>query len=142
MQANLLFTKKPEALTGYWIAQIDGAKSKTLKGFYKEIAAVLDFPDYFGFNLDSLDEFLNDLSWITEENIVLFIADSQYFIDNNSDQDKLNSLLALLDEAAYNWKMTENNDQLIPQKKLKIAFSPNKRLKQLLDRLGIKYEIL
>lgn len=39
----------------------------TLREFYELIAKTLEFPDYFGFNLDSFDEMINDLSWMENE---------------------------------------------------------------------------
>lgn len=40
---------------------LDGSKMATLDGAYAEIASKLSFPDYFGRNLDALEECLQDL---------------------------------------------------------------------------------
>ena len=143
MQANFLLSGNPDSLTGYRVARIDGAKSQTLSRFYKEIAGVLEFPDYFGFNLDSLDELLNDLSWIKEEKILIFIDGSEHFIENEPDPERLHHLLVLLDETAGNWKNSDpEKGNNFPAKELKIVFSPGEKLKQLLRRLDIKYDVL
>lgn len=142
MQTNFLLSGNPDSLAGYRVARIDGAKSQTLTGFYKEIAAVLEFPDYFGFNLDSLDELLNDLSWIKEEKIALFITGSEHFIENDPDPERFQNLLVLLDEAAGNWNRLDlDKDNNSPGKELKIVFSPNDRLNQALRNLDIKFDV-
>jgi len=143
MQTNFLLTGNPDLLTGYRVARIDGTKSQTLTGFYKEIARALEFPDYFGFNLDSLDELLNDLSWIKEDKIVIFITGSEYFIANDPDPERLHNILVLLDETAGNWISPDNNKYInSPGKELKIVFSPNERLKQVLRSLDIKFDVI
>lgn len=142
MQANFLLSGNPDSLAGCRVARIDGANSQTLTGFYKEIARALEFPDYFGFNLDSLDELLNDLSWIKEEIIVVFITGSEHFIANDPDPERLQDLLVLLDEAAGNWnRLDPDKDNNSPGKELKIVFSPNEKLKEVLRNLDIKFDV-
>ena len=102
----------------------------------------MEFPDYFGFNLDSLDELLNDLSWIKEDKIVIFITGSEHFIENDPDPERLQDLLVLLDETAGNWqRLNMDKDNIFPGKKLKIIFSPNDRLKLVLRNLDIKFDV-
>ncbi len=60
-------------VNGIFLAFIDGQKSVVLNHFYDEIAKALNFPDYFRHNFDSLDECMNDLSWIEEREIRLLI---------------------------------------------------------------------
>lgn len=60
-------------INGAFIAFLDGEKCAVLAHFYEEIAKALNFPDYFHPNFDSLDECLNDLSWISEREIHLLI---------------------------------------------------------------------
>lgn len=61
--------------------RLDGKKTKTLSKFYKKIAKRLQFPDYFGFNLDALDECLSDLDWIEQPNVVLYIKNFKNFLN-------------------------------------------------------------
>ena len=46
---------------GYQIVRIDAAAPKTEHEFFGAIATALDFPDYFGHNLDALNDCLGDV---------------------------------------------------------------------------------
>ena len=59
-----------------FVAVLDGAKIATLDAFYKSISQALNFPDYFGENLDALDELLYDLDWIEQDQVILLITES------------------------------------------------------------------
>jgi RNAse (barnase) inhibitor barstar len=86
---NFLIINNLEILKDYRIVKIDGLKAHTLRGFYEEIAKGLDFPEYFGFNLDSLDEMLNDLSWVEQAKIAIYISNSEHFVEKERNPDKL-----------------------------------------------------
>ena len=58
---NLIITDTPEELDAFSLIRIDAKRCKTLRDFYETVAETLHFPDYFGFNLDSFDEMINDL---------------------------------------------------------------------------------
>ncbi len=58
---------------GTYLAFVDGQQCAVMAHFYEEIAMALNFPPYFRHNFDSLDECLNDLSWIGEKEINLII---------------------------------------------------------------------
>lgn len=47
--------------SGHWIARVDGRAAADKAALLALIAAALRFPDYFGGNLDALDECLRDL---------------------------------------------------------------------------------
>lgn len=50
---------------GIHLATIDGASISTKRGLFEALQAALQFPDYFGFNWDAVNECLRDLnSWI------------------------------------------------------------------------------
>lgn len=83
------------------VARIDGAKTKTLKRFYKKIASKLDFPDYFGTNLDGLTDMLCDLSWLKESHVVLYIKNPDAFLSGEK-KSKKNEVLEIFAEAASN----------------------------------------
>ncbi len=84
-------------LNGNFLAFIDGEKCDTLDVFYKEIAKALDFPDYFGYNLDALDEAICDLNWIEDKTISLFIFHYDKFLSR--DKDKLEVINAIFSHA-------------------------------------------
>ena len=83
------------------VARLDGAKTKTLKRFYKKIANRLDFPDYFGKNLDALADMLCDLSWLEETHVVLYIKNPDAFLSDEK-KSKKNAVLEIFAEAASN----------------------------------------
>lgn len=137
---NFLITNNLESLNGYHIAQIDGLKAYTLRGFYEEVAKALSFPEYFGFNLDSFDEMLNDLSWLEQSKIAIYITNSDSFVEKERNPDKLPTLLDLLDATCEDWKWIDEDDE-ISKKELIIAFSPSERITKLLDSQEISYDM-
>ncbi len=64
-----------------FVADLVGKKNRTLRTFYAQVARVLHFPDYFGKNLDALDECLADLSWVEAENVALLVHGSDVFLN-------------------------------------------------------------
>jgi RNAse (barnase) inhibitor barstar len=137
---NFLIINNVDSLIDYRIAQIDGQKAHTLRGFYEELANALDFPEYFGFNLDSLDEMLNDLSWVNESKIAIYVTNSEQFIKKERNPDKLPTILDLLDATCEDWKWIDEDDD-VPKKEIVVAFSPSERIIQLLDSQEISYEV-
>ncbi len=82
-------------VNGVFFAFLDGEKCAVLAHFYEEIAKALNFPDYFHPNFDSLDECLNDLSWIKEKEIQLLIFNfSDLLFEEPHHLEVVNSILA------------------------------------------------
>ncbi len=136
---NFYIINNLEQIKGYHIVEIDGQKAHTLRGFYEEIAKGLAFPEYFGFNLDSFDEMLNDLSWLEQDKIAIYISNSEFFVEKERNPDKLPTLLDLLDATCEDWEWFDEDGDL-PKKELIIAFSPSERIIKLLDSQEISYE--
>lgn len=86
-----------------FVADIDGRKARTLRGFYPRIAKVLLFPDYFGKNLDALFDCLCSLEVVGKQDIVLLIRHAEAFLDKEKPEKK-QAALAVLREA----EKTEN----------------------------------
>jgi RNAse (barnase) inhibitor barstar len=84
-------------VNGNFLGFIDGQKCTTLQQFYTEIAKALEFPDYFGNNLDALDEALCDLSWIEEKTILLLIFHYDKFM--SEDKENLQVINAVFSHA-------------------------------------------
>ena len=74
-----------------FIAHIDGKKVLTLRQFYEEIADLLEIPD-FGFTLDSLNDALNDLQWLEDERVILYVTNTNEFISKERDPAKVGSV--------------------------------------------------
>lgn len=80
---------------GMFLAFIDGQKCSVIKYFYDEIASALNFPEYFTHNFDSLDECINDLSWIEEKQIMLLIFNyDDLLYEEKYNLDVVNNILA------------------------------------------------
>lgn len=116
---------------GFDIVEIDSSKLITLREFYESFAAVFEFPDYFGFNMDSLDEIINDLSWIENERILIYFTNSEDFLIKERNQGKVLAILDLLDAACEEWEWIEP-DEFRPKKSLKVVFSHSERINKLL----------
>ncbi len=136
---NLIIADQPELSEDFSIAEIDGSTVTTLRKFYEVMARTLDFPDYFGFNLDSLDELLNDLSWIENEKLAIHILRSEEFLIQERNRDKILTLLDLLDATCEDWKWIESDENpdpededIIPKKELLFIFSDSERIRELL----------
>jgi RNAse (barnase) inhibitor barstar len=126
---------------GWRIARIDGAQATSLKSFYEQLARTLDFPDYFGHNLDSLDELLNDLQWLNEEKIVIFIANSGDWLSHEKSDEKLGTLLDLFEATAEDWKWLDEEED-ISRKELRILFEDSPRMRRILEEQEIPFSLL
>ena len=58
------------------LAEFDAAKLKTLDALFDAFSSRLEFPSYFGRNLNAFDECMNDLSWLTESVIVILLTNA------------------------------------------------------------------
>ncbi|UHG91312.1 barstar family protein [Spirosoma oryzicola] len=124
-----------------FIAHIDGQRTATLRQFYEEIADLLEIPD-FGFNLDALNDSLNDLQWLEDKRIVLYITNTNDFISKERDPAKIGSVLSLLDATAEDWKWVDDEDELTDRKEIVIVFEDSPRIRKLLDQEAIDYNEL
>ena len=141
--ANFIFIQSDSDLKRYAefrIARIDGEKTQTFKQFYEQIARELRFPDYFDFNPESLDELLNDLNWLEDDKIALYITHSDAFLAQEKSEAKKAELLNILDVAAEDWKWVDEEDEGVTPRQLVFLFQPGDALKALLDKEGFAYD--
>ncbi|MCC7246731.1 MAG: barstar family protein [Saprospiraceae bacterium] len=80
-----------------FIAEIDGSKVHTLRGFYPRIASALVFPDYFGKNLDALFDCLCSLEVVGRPEIILLIRHFDLFLDKEKPEKRVAALQILAD---------------------------------------------
>ncbi len=80
-----------------FVAEIDGSKARTLRGFYPRIAKTLLFPDYFGKNLDALLDCLCSLEVIGQQEVVLLISNQHLFLSKEKEEKKMAALQVLRD---------------------------------------------
>ena len=62
---------------------VDGNACKHIENCYSTLQQQLSIPDYFGNNLDALEEVLADLDWIKEEKIKIIISNSSSLLAND-----------------------------------------------------------
>lgn len=70
------------ARDGVTVRALAGSRMRTRDGALKEHAAVLQFPPYFGYNWDALDECLRDLSWLGPGPFALFVLDAHLVLES------------------------------------------------------------
>ncbi|GBL35131.1 hypothetical protein EMGBS15_07260 [Filimonas sp.] len=78
------------------VAVIDGSTIHSVADFYSAISKALHFPDYFGENLDALDEMLYDLDWIEHDHVLLLITNSPQFLQHEEAQ--RSQIITLIEE--------------------------------------------
>jgi len=87
---------------------LNGIEIDNLNKLYSIISSKLNFPDYFGRNLDALDECLNDLEWIDDTDIYIMIYNFSKLLFNENYKKK-REVLDILNKSVKYW-MCENND--------------------------------
>lgn len=139
MPANFIITNQIDKFQDYTVIPLESEKIQTLRGFYEEIADALEFPDSFGFNLDSLEEMLNDLSWLEDERIAIYIEDSEQFILKERNPSKLATLLDSLDATCEDWRWADEDGE-IPKKELIFVFNYSGRIQNIFEAYELNYE--
>jgi len=74
----------------------------TVEDLFREFAAVLQFPYYFGGNWDALAECLADLAWLPATGHVITILDSPDLLASE-EASQLDQLLDLLESVCIEW---------------------------------------
>lgn len=65
------------------------------------LAEAMSFPPGFGKNWDALADYLNDLSWLASDTIVICFANAERYRDDHEDDFK--TLIEVLEEASTFW---------------------------------------
>ncbi len=89
--------KLPSFPADVFVAEIDGNKARTLRGFYPRVAKALFFPDYFGKNLDALFDCLCSLEVVGKQDIVLLVRNAEYFLSKEKPEKREAALEVLRD---------------------------------------------
>lgn len=87
----------PTFSSDVFVAEIDGKKARTLRGFYPRIAKGLFFPDYFGKNLDALFDCLCSLEVVGKQDVVLLIRHAESFLEKEKAEKRSAALDVLRD---------------------------------------------
>lgn len=127
---------------GAFIAPIDGSKATSVKEFHESIAAAMHFPDYEGKNLDALDEMLNDLEWINEQKVIIYIGNSGDWLSREKSEEKLLTIIDIFDATAEDWKWLDEDEEGVTRKELQIVFQDSPRIRTLLEDQEIPFDTL
>lgn len=81
------------------LIHFDALHFKTATLFIDTLRNKLDFPSYFGGNLDALDDCMRDLSWFDEEKIILHFENMEKLkVKNKKMHDVVEESLLLYQE--------------------------------------------
>jgi RNAse (barnase) inhibitor barstar len=90
---------------------LNGLNMKTYNDLYDEFANVLKFPDYFGRNLNALDECINDLEWLNNNIIIIVVANSNFVLCEENDAG-CETIIEIFENAGSEWsKPVESGEQ-------------------------------
>ena len=117
---------------------LQGDHCTTLRDFYGHLAELVEYPDDFGFTLEEVDDLLSDLSWLPDRSIHIHISNSEYWLQKERNQQKIFTILDLLEAIAEDWKWTDESDE--DAKILQISFSDSPRIRELFELAGIHGE--
>ncbi|TDE13829.1 barstar family protein [Dyadobacter psychrotolerans] len=123
---------------GTFIGEIDGLKTSSMKDFHEQIGLAMQFPDYSGKNLDALDEMLNDLEWIKQEKVIIYIKNSADWLSKEKSEEKILNVLDIFDATAEDWKWMDEEEETA-RKELRIIFSDSERIRTLLEEQEIPF---
>lgn len=123
---------------GTFIGEIDGLKATSMKDFHEQIGIAMQFADYSGKNLDALDEMINDLEWIKEEKVIIYISNSADWLSKEKGDDRLLTILDIFDATAEDWKWMDEEEDAV-KKELRIIFSDSPRIRALLEEQEIPF---
>ncbi len=87
---------------GLEVFPVNGKNVRTKERFLTVLAEALQFPDYFGFNWDALEDCLTDLSWFAAEGFV--IAYDYFGVLARHDPDEADTALDILVDSAEYWR--------------------------------------
>lgn len=94
------------ARSGLDVFDLDGKAMQTAGSFYDELARGLKLPEYFGRNLNALDECLVDLEWFDAAGFILFVRNAEGILRVESSE-KLDGFLDVLQRAGREWSKAE-----------------------------------
>jgi RNAse (barnase) inhibitor barstar len=93
------------------VVVLEGGGMRSTEGFYAEIANKMKLPDYYGKNLNALDECVTDLEWIDYGlPVVVIVRDAELMLNN--DRELLHGFLDVMTSAGEEWSrpIQDGND--------------------------------
>lgn len=81
-----------------YVAYVRGQRCTTYERLHAEISAALQFPSYYGENLNALSECIEDLEWLNAERIFIFIDQAENFLQFDEAEDNAYSKILICAE--------------------------------------------
>lgn len=91
------------------VKEVLGNKCMSYEELLSEFSESLEFPDYFGFNWNALDECLNDLDWLGGNSYLLIIYDTELVLLDDDNNFKI--LVSILQRSVDEWTFGRNYDE-------------------------------
>lgn len=132
--AHLQIASNLSLWKAYTLIEINGKNCETLRGFYEATAEAMAFPEDFGFNIDSLDEMLSNLSWMEEERIAIYVKESEYFLAKERNENKKLTLLDRLSAICEDWRWMEPDEEGFEKKQLTFLFDESDNIRGLVEK--------
>lgn len=99
---DLIWSLQQAELSRGVVRRVRGTKMTTTRSLFNEIAASLQFPDYFGENWNALDECLTDLEWLPGDAYLLVISNALSVLVDEEPQ-QLGAFVSVLTRACEEW---------------------------------------
>jgi RNAse (barnase) inhibitor barstar len=115
------------------------AKFELTDNFIEECYVKLKFPDYFGFNLDALQDCLLDFSWLEESTIIIIIDSVSLSSESN-----LRDYVGLFCEVEkrwmqYNEKYSLESDEIYNQYRRQLHWLSENEIKRIAQPRNVKF---
>lgn len=107
-----------------YVAQIPSGISERAE-LFQVLARELQFPDYFGYNWDAVDELLRDFSWIKQKRIVIIHHDLPVRLKERD----IKTYLEILIAAVKDWKPEEEHQLVVV-----FSFKDRETIQRILQR--------
>ena len=99
------------AETDALLLHVDGSVIQTSDHLFGELATVMQFPEYFGWNWEALQECLRDLKWLEADAYVVFVYHAEQLW--SCAPEVAGPLIEVWLSAANHWAMAEVSFHLV-----------------------------
>lgn len=98
-RADLAALKQAAVELGQAVFEVNLEKARNVPGFIRAMSGALDFPEWFGGNLDALHDCLTDLSWRPATGYIITLDRSEALRANPTSFAMFNEVLASASDA-------------------------------------------
>jgi RNAse (barnase) inhibitor barstar len=134
--AVTIFEKDIPMIGGNIISiSLDGAKINTIQKLHDELKGPLKFPGNYSSSTDALCDVLCDLAWLKEQPVYLVITNFDFFLDGETQEKKIQALLALVDAGAT-WLEMKGSEKFFA-----ISIQKTMMIQDLLEMCEVNYQL-